>query len=137
MRRVRVRDAVFSLAMGAGVVVAASCYGALNLDGIEAIWLFDEGDGDVLSDASGNEHDADFVGEPEWVDGVYGGAVSFDGQEDYAEVVDWSTPELNDFTLGCWVMPGEDQKSNATILDTHQTRTGLRVASASSRAAWP
>jgi len=33
------------------------------------IWLFDEGNGKTVRDASGNGHDGDIVGAVEWADG--------------------------------------------------------------------
>ena len=42
-------------------------------------WMFDEGVGNIASDSSGNEHHADVLGTPEWVDGPPGfvGALDF------------------------------------------------------------
>ena len=66
-------------------------YAVLNPDDIIAIWLFDEGEGDTASDASGNPHDMDGrlevaewlhnAGEkPKWVDGKFGKALKCEGE---------------------------------------------------------
>ena len=38
----------------------------LDIEGAVAIWLFDEGRGDKVADASGNGNDGEFVNNPEW-----------------------------------------------------------------------
>ena len=59
---------------------------------IVAGWLFDDGDGDTLSDLSGNGHDGEIQGAPKWVDGKFGKALEFDGAKDWIEV-----PEIGIF----------------------------------------
>ena len=75
-------------------------------DGLVAEWHFDEGTGNVLKDSSGNGNDGVIYGAT-WVEGKYGGALSFDGVDDYVEVPD--APELSgggkDLTVEAWVKP--------------------------------
>jgi len=52
---------------------------AIDLKNLTGLWLFDEGAGQVSEDISGNENDAEFIGGPEWIDGVFGKALQFDG----------------------------------------------------------
>ena len=47
-------------------------------DGLVAYWAFDENDGEVASDSSGNGHDGTLVGDPQWVEGQMGSALHFD-----------------------------------------------------------
>jgi hypothetical protein len=52
-------------------------------------WRFDEGSGTVASDSSGYGKDGTLLptgSEPQWVDGKYGNALSFDGINDYVEI---------------------------------------------------
>ena len=42
-------------------------------------WLFDEGSGKTAKDASGNGNDGRIEGKAEWVEGVFGPALRFDG----------------------------------------------------------
>ena len=50
---------------------------------IEAIWLFDDGAGDVVTDSSGNNRHGDIQGGAQWVaDGRYGAALELDGVDD-------------------------------------------------------
>ncbi len=50
------------------------------------IWLFDEGDGDVANDTSGNGNDGDLMVGPEWVDGRFGKAIQFNGNNQFVWV---------------------------------------------------
>jgi len=89
--------------------------------GVVAIWLLDEGDGDKVTDASGNGHDGGFKsGEPEWVDGMFGKALSFDGVDDWVEMDAPVIVDTVDFTMGCWANPGDSQKTWTNILSSHQ-----------------
>ena len=78
-----------------------------------AEWHFDEGVGSVLADSSGNGNDGVIHGAT-WVEGTYGGALSFDGVDDYVDV--GRQPELinfgtEDFTVEAW------EKSTSTSTD--------------------
>ena len=67
-------------------------------------WKFDEGSGTVAYDSSGNVHDGNLTNGPTWTNGKIGGALSFDGVDDF--VVVNSSPELslrNNFTLSAWL----------------------------------
>ena len=51
----------------------------IDPDTVVGIWLFNEGKGDIAQDSSENGNDGKFVGDPQWVDGKFGGALEFDG----------------------------------------------------------
>jgi hypothetical protein len=73
--------------------------------GIVACCRFDEGSGTIAHDSCG-DNDGNLVGDPNWIDGISGKALSFDGQNDYVEVPDddaldpTSTQEI---TIAAWV----------------------------------
>jgi len=67
-----------------------TCF-ALDKD-LVAYWTFDEGAGETAKDMTGNGHDGEFVGDPEWVEGKFGKALGFDGSSNYVKVED--DPEL-------------------------------------------
>jgi hypothetical protein len=71
------------------------------------IWLFDEDNGDVAKDLSGNGNDGTIIGGVTWVpDGKFGGALEFNGSDGWVEVPDDDSvefPEGVDFTLACWL----------------------------------
>ena len=91
----------------------------LDLKGAVAVWLFDEGKGDKVADASGNGNDGELVHNPKWVEGKFGDALDFDGVADYVEINVPVVVETEDFTMGLWVNPGETQKQWANILSSH------------------
>ncbi len=97
---------------------------AVTLDNVIAIWTFDEGAGETAGDSSGNGNNADFaVGEPQWVGGKFGGALQFDGAKDGGAFVEVGAPvvvDTVDFTMGCYVNPGDAQNTWTNILSSHQ-----------------
>ena len=48
-------------------------------------WRFDEGSGTIANDSSGNGNDGTFNGDPQWVVGYFGGALEFDGSDDWLD----------------------------------------------------
>ncbi len=94
---------------------------ALEPTSFAAIWTLDEGAGDKVADMSGNGYDGAFAsGEPQWVKGKFGMALDFDGVDDWVEMNDPVVKETVDFTMGCWVNPGDTQKTWTNILSSHQ-----------------
>jgi len=86
------------------------------VDGLVAYWPLDEGVGTEAADLSGNGSDGTLNGGPEWVEGKFGGALDFDGNDDY---VDCGNPPIlnfgtNDFTISAWIKvsvnPGGDTR---------------------------
>lgn len=78
-------------------------------NGLVAYWKFNEASGDTASDSSGNGHDGVLNGDPEWVDGHFGGALEFDGSEDEVNVpYDAALNPEEAFTVCVWanVEPG-------------------------------
>jgi hypothetical protein len=72
--------------------------------GLVGWWRFDEGAGTVAEDSSGYGNDGTIYGAT-WVDGKYGKALSFDGVDDYVEVVDADSLDFgsaDNFTLEAW-----------------------------------
>ena len=62
--------------------------GGIKPEDIAAVYLFDEGSGDVVTDSEGQGIDATIVGSAEWVPGLRGGALKFDGVDDVVKVPD-------------------------------------------------
>ncbi len=77
--------------------------GAAELNPV-AFWLFDDGAGDIATDSSGNGNNGTMNG-PTWSnEGMFGGALSFDGANDYVEVPASESLEMgtSDLTVSCW-----------------------------------
>lgn len=76
-------------------------YADLN-DGLVGHWNFDEGEGTVLYDQSGNNYDGTIEGGATWSDGICEGALDFDGVDDYVILPDIDLVP-NPFTICAWV----------------------------------
>ena len=71
-----------------------------------AYWKFDEGDGDIAYDSSGNGNDGILYGGLDitgWTDGMYGKALLFDGVDDYVEVPDDASLRPYAFSVETWI----------------------------------
>ena len=51
-----------------------------------AVWLFDEGKGNVVADSTGNGHDGKIEKGAKWVNGRFGKALEFDGTDDWVSI---------------------------------------------------
>ena len=69
-----------------------------------AHWQLNEGNGDTIKDSSGKGHDGDFDGgDPQWVAGISGSALEFDG-DDFVAIDAWITETgAADFTITAWI----------------------------------
>ena len=69
------------------------------------MWLFDEGEGDIAEDSSGNGNDGNIF-DGTWVDGKLGKALEFDGVASYVEVK--NSDSLNpteEISICMWIKP--------------------------------
>ena len=68
----------------------------IDEESIIGMWLFDDNKGDTAKDSSGNGNDGKLMGDPKWVEGKFGKALSFDGVDDYVDTElntnDFSSP---------------------------------------------
>lgn len=67
-------------------VLANSSYAKIDPKTCVGMWLFDEDKDDVAEDSSGNGNHATLENGPEWVEGKFGKALSFDGKDDYVDL---------------------------------------------------
>jgi len=68
------------------------------------LWKLDDGSGTVAVDRTGNGHNGELIGGPEWVDGLYGGALHFAGAGSKVDVP--QSEQLNPtdaFSATLWV----------------------------------
>jgi hypothetical protein len=68
-------------------------------------WNFDEGSGTVAADSSGRGNHGELMNGPVWVTGKIGGALQFDGVDDYVQVPhhDSLVPTNNEVTVSVWI----------------------------------
>ncbi len=83
------------------IVLAAVLVGSSSAD-VLVHWTFDEGSGTIVSDVSGNGRDGTFVGNPQWVQGEFGGALEFDGSSDYVIYNMPAAQNFDNFTVALW-----------------------------------
>jgi hypothetical protein len=93
------------------LVLAMSVSASADLVGY---WKFDDGSGNIARDSSGNGNDGTFNGDPQWVDGYFGGALDFDGSGDWLDCgTDPSLAISGEVTMTVWIKlnsVGLDQK---------------------------
>ncbi|MFC1738235.1 LamG-like jellyroll fold domain-containing protein [Planctomycetota bacterium] len=87
------------------------------LDGLVSWWEFDEGSGTIAYDSYDENHGT-LVNVPVWTTGKTGGALEFDGVDDYIALPDnnpiW-LPQY-DFTLSAWVYFSTDPSSESEFI---------------------
>lgn len=76
--------------------------GQAATDGLVAYWAFDEESGNTASDSSGNGHDGELIGDPQWTDGKFGGALEFDQTEDEVNIPFNESLNPETFTICAW-----------------------------------
>ncbi len=85
-----------------GLLVCASSYADL-MDGLVAVWTFDDG---TAKDFSGNGNNGEILDNPMVVQGKFGRALEFDGDNDGVEIEDDVTLQLTEpFTVAVWIFP--------------------------------
>ena len=87
------------------LIIAVSMFAQLssaeiNLESIVGAWLFDETNGKVAKDSSGNGNDGNLVGGAKWVKGKFGNAIELNGKDAWVTVPEIGP--LEDFTLIKW-----------------------------------
>jgi hypothetical protein len=80
--------------------ILTSNFTSLVPDGLIAYWPCDEGAGMGTVDPVGG-HDGRLTGGPQWTQGVMGGAIAFDGVDDYIAIPDMYLD--GDFSITAWV----------------------------------
>ncbi|MCK4850229.1 MAG: choice-of-anchor C family protein [Phycisphaerae bacterium] len=72
-------------------------------DGLVAHWKFDEGSGNIARDSVGNNHGT--IHGAQRTDGKFGGALAFDGVDDFVTIADSDILDLtNEITIEAWVI---------------------------------
>ena len=68
-------------------------------------WSFEEGSGTIAADSSGNNNNGILMNGPTWTTGQVGGALSFDGSDDYVIINKNITGGFTGLTAEVWVFP--------------------------------
>ncbi|UCH88342.1 MAG: Ig-like domain-containing protein [Thermoplasmata archaeon] len=76
--------------------------------GCIGLWRFEDGNGSIVNDSSGGGHHGTWKGEPNgnWIEGIYGYGMEFDGVDDYVEIPHSSDLiPSKEITIEVWVKP--------------------------------
>ncbi len=103
------------------VIITGGTYADIN-EGLIGWWMLDEGTGTTVADSSGAGHDGFFVDStPEWVPGMYGKALKFDGT-DKVEILDHQDFHLTDsMSVALWMLPEAEQTNSAKLFIKQKT----------------
>ena len=111
----------FSLAVVSLIVFYSGIADAAVDKHTVAVWLFEEGAGKTVKDASGNGHDGKFAGSPKWVKAKFGTGLELPGDAGGYVVVDSTKKlELETLSIEAWVKVEESHRQMA--------RDGLQTA---------
>ncbi len=93
------------------LMFAGLSYSEIDEGSIIGMWFFDEDEGDVAEDSSGNGNDGTLMNGPKWVEGKFGGALEFSGAGDYVDT-ELNTDNLSSpITISLWMNATEIKKS--------------------------
>lgn len=109
---------IFCLAISFSFAVSSEA--KINPKNIIGMWLFDDDEGDVATDSSGNGNDGTLTNNPDWADGKFGSALEFDGATSYVSCGNGPTLDItDDITVMAWVnFGGVDYKNGSGGLFT-------------------
>ena len=89
-------------------LMAAPCFAVRAADpapkpeGLVGYWKLDEGSGATVYDSSGNQAQAEIVGNAKWESGESGPVLSFDGETSMVKIPDGKWNNGDPVTLMCW-----------------------------------
>ena len=86
-----------------GLIFSSSSDGKIDPKTAVGAWLLDEGTGNTVKDASGNGNDGKFVGNPKWIEGVFGSALHFNGRNDMIPVGKDKSLRITEGTMMNWI----------------------------------
>ncbi len=79
-------------------------------------WRFEEGAGNITFDSSGYGNDGTLNGNPKWVEGYFGGALEFDGSDDWIDCGNDSSLDLTKWTITFWLKVNQNKNYNAFVI---------------------
>jgi hypothetical protein len=106
-------------------VLTASSFAELDPETCVGVWLFDEGEGDIAADSSGEGNDGQLMRDPAWVDGKFGSALEF-GSNKYVDCGDDESLSITKtITVQAWVEFGGSPSSAIIISKYGLSGSGL------------
>ena len=83
---------------------------------VVGLWGFDEGEGNITRDFSGNDNNGTLIGNPEWVEGKFGAALEFDGIDDYVDCGNAQMLRIPKGTMMAWMKVHTDKDSGLSAV---------------------
>ena len=108
--------------IGIGVILTSTSDAAtVANEAVLGVWLFDEGQGQRINDSSGNGNDGTLLlaGQSKWIDGKFGKALEFDGDQAFVEMKTPTNTGRQGHTISMWVNPDRAQKDFTVIMSNH------------------
>ena len=98
-----------------------------NPDSLVGLWRFNEGSGSVAVDGSGNGLDGTLVNmeDADWVDGISGKCLSFDGVDEYVDCGDVSNADWVGLTVLAWIKWDGTVDTDGYVGPWYKGTTGL------------
>lgn len=96
---------------------------AYAVEGMISYWKFDEGSGVTAGDSVG-DNDGTLINGPVWTTGQVGGALSFDGINDYVDLGSVNINIPGDFTITAWIKAIQSRSNYRVILSKGPKNTG-------------
>jgi len=123
------RSCLYRITPPIGKAATATAYCASKPSSL-VLWLsFDEGSGSTAKDSSGNGNDGTIIDneDDQWVQGKYGNALSFDGVNDYVNIVDPGDNSIFDITdkitIEAWFKLNSRTGWDRVVAKSHTTNT--------------
>ena len=115
--------------IGMSALMATNSTAQVDLSNALGIYLFDEGEGKVAGDSSGNGSDGELLNDVQWVDGKFGTALQFDG---LTSVVELNNPmNVGEFgtshSISIWANLAAQQNPHADMIGNHGKPGGYEI----------
>jgi hypothetical protein len=94
--------------------------------GRAAYWNFDEGAGTTAADSSGANHGI-LINGPAWTSGKSGGALAFDGVDDYVAVASAEALKPGEVTVEAWINVNTHKNYNAVLVKGDDARESYEL----------
>ena len=97
------------------LVIGTVLTSAVEAD-LVAYWRLDEGSGTTANDSTGHGNDGTFHGDPQWVVGYLGGALEFDGTDDWLDCGSDPSLDLTTWTIAFWLNVNQNKDYNGFVI---------------------
>ncbi len=105
--------------------------------GLIALWTFDDGRGEIARDSSGKGNHGTVVGRAKWTKGIIGGALEFDGTNDFVSISNEGSFDIKDrITVAAWIKVDSFSKKWQSIVTKGDRAWRLHRANDTNRVGW-